>query len=343
VSGQDPWPAIDRLIDRATRLEDLRRHGLQLLAGRRFRASGRRVEPQLVHDEQLAAAVALSAPRVLERVRAAYDGPIVLMKGPEIARLYPAPHLRAYGDMDLLVDDAEHAQRALLAAGFRAVGDPRLYVDIHHLRPLLAPGLAVPVEVHDRPKWPAGERPPATEELISRAVPSEAGVDGILTPPPAEHALLVAAHSWAHVPLGRLSHLLDADLLAANCAEVELRSLSTSWRLERIWQVTAAAADTLFRDEPRAWPLRTWARNLPAARERTVLERHLEEWLAPYAAAPARRALGASAAAFVGMGRRQPDEAWRAKLRRTARALRSPSVRLSEHGRALAAPERRRR
>ena len=342
MNGHDPWPAIDRLIDRALRLEDLRRHGLQLLAGRRFRASGRRVDPQLVHDEQLAAAVALSAPRVLEQVRAAYDGPIVLMKGPEIALLYPAPHLRAYGDIDLLVDDAQRAQRALIAAGFRPVGDPRLYVDIHHLRPLLAPGLALAVEVHDRPKWPDGERPPATDELISRAVPSEAGGEGILTLPGPEHALLVAAHSWAHVPLGRLSHLLDADLLAAGCTEAEISSLGRSWRLERIWQVTAEAADTIFRGEPRAWPLRTWARNLPAARERTVLERHLQEWLAPYAAAPPRRALGASAAAFVGTGRRQPDEAWRAKLRRTVRALRSPSVRLSDHGRALEAPERRR-
>lgn len=31
----------------------------------------------------------LIAPPLLERIRAACDGPLVLVKGPEIARLYP--------------------------------------------------------------------------------------------------------------------------------------------------------------------------------------------------------------------------------------------------------------
>src|SRR4029450_13299262 len=103
---------------------------------------------------------------------AAVAGPIVLMKGPEVAALWPTPQSRPYSDVDLLVEDAAEAQRALLAAGLRPVGDPGLYVDIHHLRPLLAPGLAVAVEVHDRPKWIDGLGAPPTVGLLAAAVPS---------------------------------------------------------------------------------------------------------------------------------------------------------------------------
>jgi hypothetical protein len=335
-----PWPAVDRLIDRAPRLEDLRRHGLQLLAGQRWRGLGRPIEPLLVHDEQLAAAVTLTVPLVLERVRAAYDGPVVVMKGPEVAELYPSPRLRPYGDIDLLVNDAEQAQRALLAAGFQPVGDPRLFEDIHHLRPLLAPGVAVAVEVHDRPKWPDGFVSPSAEELLARAVPTKT-TDGLLTLPRAEHALLISAHSWAHVPLGRISHLLDADLLAADCEAGELRALAQRWGIERIWRTTLAAADALFRDDRSSRPVRSWARSLPAVRERTVLERHLETWLAPFSAAEPPWALRASMTAVAAAARPQPGEAWRDKLTRTGRAIRSPTVRLSEHRRALHDRDRR--
>jgi hypothetical protein len=341
--GRGPWEGVDRLIDRASRLEDLRRHGLQLLAGRRWRGLGRPIEAQLVHDEQLAAAVTLTAPVVLERARAAYDGRIMVMKGPEVAALYPSPQLRPYGDIDLLVDDAEAAQRALLDAGFRPIGDPSLYVDIHHLRPLLAPGLAVAVEVHDRPKWLGGQSAPATAELFSRAVPSATGVPGIVTLPPAEHALLIAAHSWAHVPFGRLSHLLDADLMAGGADESEIRALAERWGVVPLWHGTSAAGAALFRDGPATLPLRTWARGLRTARERTVLERHLETWLAPFSQTSPGRAAHTSLSAFVEGFRPQPGESWGVKLRRTLHALRSPSVRLSEHRRALADGERRSR
>jgi putative nucleotidyltransferase-like protein len=339
AGAPDLWSAVDRLIDRAAQLEDLRRHGLQLLAGRRWRLLGRPLEAQLLHDEQLAAAVTLTVPIVVERVRAAYDGLIVIMKGPEIAGLYPSPRLRPYSDVDLLVDDAERAQRALLAAGFRPVGDPRLYVDIHHLRPVVAPGLAVAVEIHDRPKWPDGLSPPPTEELLARAVPATLPIDGVGTLPAPEHALLLAVHSWAHVPLVRISHLLDVNLMADGVDRAELQALARRWDVPKLWLATATAAEALFQGRPPSWPLRTWARNLRGVRERTVLESHLERWLAPFSAASPRRAIRASATAMAEEAQRQPGEAWRVKLHRTGRALRSPSVRLSEHHRALAERE----
>jgi len=334
----EPWRAVDELVERAPSVEELRLHGLQLLAARRLRLQGRSVDRQLVHDEQLAAAVTLSAPLLLRRVREAYDGPVVLMKGPVLAELYPEPRLRPFGDVDVLVADAERAQRALLAAGFRPVGDPSLFRNIHHLRPLVAPGVALTVEVHDRPKWPEGCQAPPVEELLARAIPSPGG---LLRLPAAEHALLVAAHSWAHAPLGRLGQLLDAHLLAACADEAELQALARRWSVERLWSTTSLAARALFEDGASSWPLRGWARSLPAVRERTVFERHLETCLAPFSALPFRRSAAAAGRGALGTVRRQPEEAWGEKLARTSRALRSPRAPLSKHRQALAGRSRK--
>jgi hypothetical protein len=333
---RDPiWAAVDRLIDRAPSIQDLRRHGLQLLAAERWRQLGRPIPEQLRHDDQLAAAVTLTAPLVLERVRSVVAGPIVLMKGPEVAALWPTPQSRPYGDVDLLVEDAAEAQRALLAAGFRPVGDPRLYLDIHHLRPLLAPGLAVAVEVHDRPKWIEGLEAPPTTDLLAAAVPSTVGPQGIQTLPPREHALLLTAHSWAHVPLARISHLLDVALVARLSERNELRALAREWGLERAWAATDSAAEGLFLDGKRTLPMHTWARNLARVNERTVLESHLEHWLAGFSALPLRNALAAGTRALATETRPAPGERWRIKLRRVRQALRSPFVTLSDHRRAL--------
>ena len=45
---------------------------------------------------------------------------MVLMKGLEVGAYYPDPGLRPFRDLDLLVDDAERAQQALIEAGLRA-------------------------------------------------------------------------------------------------------------------------------------------------------------------------------------------------------------------------------
>jgi Uncharacterised nucleotidyltransferase len=334
----DPiWRAVDRLIDCAPSIQDLRRHGLQVLAAERWRQLGRPIPEQLRHDDQLAAAVALTAPLLLERVRGAVAGPLVLMKGPEVAALWPTLQSRPYSDVDLLVEDAAEVQRALLAAGFRPVGDPRLYVDIHHLRPLIAPGLAVAVEVHDRPKWIEGLEAPPTAELLAAAVPSTAAPQGIQTLPPREHALLLTAHSWAHVPLARISHLLDVALLARLSEPNELRALAREWGLERAWAATDSAAAALFLGGTRTLPMRIWARNLARVDERTVLESHLEHWLAGFSALPLRKALAAGRQALATETRPAPGERWRIKLRRVRQALRSPFVTLSDHRRALGA------
>jgi len=325
------WAAVDRLTDRAARVDDLRAHRIHLLAARRRRAAGRPVPAELEADERRAVVGALTAPVLLRRVRDACDGPLLLVKGPEVGARYPDAALRSYHDLDLLVPDPAAAQRALLAAGFVAVGNPRLYEDIHHERPLVARDLPLHVELHSQPKWPDGCAPPRMDELLEAAVPCSLGVDGVETLPRAHHALVLAAHSWAHSPLRRVGELLDVASMSDGVEAGELRALAADWGLGRIWRTTDAAVGALLEGRRTTVPLRTWARHLPAVRDRTVLETHLEHWLGDFWALPRGQAL----AAARGLLRREltpaPGETLGAKLARSRLAVRHALVRRVDH------------
>ena len=54
-----------------------------------------------------------------------------------------------------------------------------------------------------------GSRRWIAAELLELTQPSATGVPGLLAPVPAAHAVLLAAHSWAHAPLRRLLDLID--------------------------------------------------------------------------------------------------------------------------------------
>jgi hypothetical protein len=330
------WDGVNRLVDRAPHHADLRSHRLELVAARRWRELGRPVPPEFVEEERLAAVVALATPTLLDRARAAYDGTMLLMKGPEVAARYPDPALRSFTDLDLLVDDAETAQDAFLAAGFQAVGDPALYEEIHHLRPLAFPGLPLTIELHSRPKWIDGLTPPPPAQLFGLAIEGNTGVEGILTLPSGHHALVLAAHSWSHEPLRRLRDLVDVAAMAQGLERDELRQLAAAWDLERAWTTTIDAADALFLggSPPRA--VRTWARNLAKVRERTVLENHLARWLSNFWALPASDAVRSLRSTFAREIRPGPDESWSEKLSRSARAVRNAALRRSEHDESLA-------
>jgi hypothetical protein len=154
------WSGVNRLLDRAPTLDDLRARKLHLLATARWRQLGRQI-PDLLLDELFCAGDINSASRnILAQVRAAHQGPMMIMKG-TYRRLLPAPHLRPYKDLDILVDDPVGAQRALMAAGFVAVGLPdEWFVRHHRLRPLQHPEISLPlVELHRRPNWFCGVRP----------------------------------------------------------------------------------------------------------------------------------------------------------------------------------------
>jgi Uncharacterised nucleotidyltransferase len=329
------WEAVDALIDRATRISDLAFHRLHLLAARRYRETNKLVPRDLREQERSAAIAVLLAPVVLQKVREAYDRTIVLMKGPEIAACYPDPARRPLGDLDLLVPDAEEAHRMLRAAGFVPVGSPEPYVGIHHLQPLEWPGIQLPVEVHDRPKWVEGLPAPSRAELLATAVPGSSGVDGVLALRPDLHAVAITAHAWAHSPIAKIGHLLDVAAVAGELDRRELEQTAARLGMERVWRTTMAAADSLFDGARRPWPLRLWARNLGAVRERTVIESHLARWLPHWWALSARDALRANAFTMSRELRPIGGEPWRSKLRRTAKAIRHATRRLSDHHRAL--------
>src|SRR5438094_1263991 len=94
------WERVNRLIDSAPGLPDLRAHRLHLLAARRWRARGLPIPEELRAEERSAALVSLGVPLLLERIRASCDGPLVLFKGHELALRYPDPAVRPFADID---------------------------------------------------------------------------------------------------------------------------------------------------------------------------------------------------------------------------------------------------
>lgn len=322
--------AFEGLIDRARTLEDLEHQGLQLLAARRWRELDRPVPDWVVAQERIVAACSLAAPIVLRRIRAAYDGDLLLLKGPEAAASYPDPVLRPYGDLDLLVADAPAAQRALIGAGFEPVGDERRYLNMHHLQPLRLPELPLMVEVHRAPHWPDRLKPPSVADLLEAGVAGRCGVEGILGLPPAQHAILLAAHAWADAPLGNLRQLLDIALVAADAGPTDWGRLAERWGASAFWNATIVALNNLC--GARLPPmLRLWARHLGSVRSRTVFEAHLTSWISPLWCLSGPQGLKAAAAAFAADLRPTSGEGWRVKLQRTRVALSNASMSAAEH------------
>jgi hypothetical protein len=77
MTAVDLWDAVDRLVDRAPTLADLRVHRLHLLALRRWRSTGAPVPPSLQDEERAMAVSTLATPSVLERAAAALCEPAV--------------------------------------------------------------------------------------------------------------------------------------------------------------------------------------------------------------------------------------------------------------------------
>lgn len=333
------WRHVTRVASRAATLADLRLHRIHLLAARGLRSAGHDVPTELLAEEQASAMLGLAAAYLLQRVRDTYDGRIVLMKGPEVAAYYPDPALRPFRDLDVLVDDPARAQQELLAAGFQLAGDERRYADIHHLQPLRWPGIPLLVEIHDRPKWLDGGREPDTVGLLDAAVPSRTAVPGIETLAPEHHAVVLAVHSWAHVPLSRVGHLVDIAAMVESVERSGPDLVADAWGVGRVWRATTAAVDGLFWQRQLPLSVRTWARNASSVRERNVLESHLEHWLSPFWAQPPHVAAAAAARAVRRDIVPADGEDWRMKRARALQAIRSPRQRLSEHNEAL---ERRR-
>lgn len=340
VFSGHPWGGVARILDRAPSLAGLRAHRLQLLAAARLRERGLPVSPVLAEEVRLAHFSSLAAAVTLKRVAAVVTGPILVIKGPEVAAHYPAPALRPYTDIDILVPDAERTQGELLAAGFRIVGPALDWSALHHLPQVSAPDLPVVLEVHRRPRWIRGLPVLDVDEIVAEAVPSALGIEGVLAPRPAMHVLLLVANAWSERPLERLGDLVDIAAAGGVHGRDEVTELAAEYGLGRAWRATMASSDTLLLGAAPSKALRTWARNLPETRGRTVLESHAARFLGPLSGFAPRAALQNAGAALVATVRPAPGEGRRAKLRRARRALRHALLWRSEHERMLDNGER---
>lgn len=319
--------------------EQVCEQGLGPLAAHRWRAAGRPLPLALQREERAANAANLVAPTLLKIIRDATDGPLVLFKGPELSRRYPG-RARRFGDLDLLPEDAERTQAALLAAGFRLqdrdwppAGYHATRRPHYHLHPLEWPGLPLLVEIHNHVKWPEGVRPPSSESIFAAAVPAS-GVDGLLLPDPAQHAILLASHAWGEIVFRRLRQLVDiVAFLEDGMDPARLEAAADAWGFRRGWRSTVDVCRWLFYGAEKPLSVRIWARHLETLREPKVIEMHLQEWLAPYWMMPPPTATRIAAAAVTRDLRPAIGQTWHDKLRQTARALRHPTSSKSEHTR----------
>jgi Uncharacterised nucleotidyltransferase len=341
-----PWEAVYRLIETLDPML-LPEHGLGPLAARRLRLQGRPVPEHLIREDRAAATANLVAPSLLARVRDAYDGPLLLLKGPEVAARYP-DRARRFGDLDLLAGDAQAAHAALLAAGFSLEDrewPPPGYDNIHrphyHLHPLEWAGFALRIEIHQHVKWPGGLTPPRNEDLFEAAAPSSVGVEGLLAPHPNHHAILLASHAWGEIPMRKLRELVDVLVFVDDAQRGELARLARRWQFDRAWNATLAAADWVLGGAPEPTFVRIWARYLRNLREPTVVEMHLQEWLSPFWLVPPRLAIRRTGMAFVRELRPSPEQTWADKRSQTVEALLHPLSPKSAHHRRSVAGRRK--
>ncbi len=327
------WQATDALLDRAT-IAGVLAHRLAPLEAARLRRLGRTV-PEAFRPEERAAMLGMrTGIALVERIRASCDDRILLIKGPEVARLYPSA-ARRFSDIDIVTSDAPGVYRRMLESGFVPAPDERGQpAGHHHLEELRWPTISLRVEVHSRPGWLESMRPPSSDEILEAAEPSGLGVAGMETPTPLHHALILAVHAWGDEPLQTIRDLLDVEALATSVDPGELERTARAWGVERVWRTTRRAIDCLFYAGAPSLPLRTWARHLPDVRERSVLEHHLTRWLSPYGELPPRAALAHNVHLFSQEIAPAAGEGWREKLGRTTRALRNPRAPVSRRDQA---------
>jgi Uncharacterised nucleotidyltransferase len=325
------WDRVEELIDRAPSWRALRAHRLHLIAARVRGTRGEPVPADVLAERRHAAIVSMAARAVLERARRAYGGGLLVMKGPEVAALYPDPSDRPFHDLDLLAENADAAQASLVKAGFIELADRTRYLGAQHLAPLLCPKFPLVVELHSRPNNPPWLPRVSAASVLSHAIVSSTGVDGLLAPDPAAHALLLAAHGWAHDPLGCIRDLVDVAATMHGADRSRTAALARDWGWDRMWNVVVAVTDHVLADDPSPWATRLWARHLLTARDRRVLENQLARIAAPICSLPARRAPAGVAGAVCRIVTRADDERWAQKLRRSRLSVRHALMEKSEH------------
>ena len=124
---------------------------------------------------------------------------------------------------------------------------------------------------------------------------------------------------------------LDVAVTRARADDAELAALARRWGCARMWRTTLTAMRSVLEDEGRSAGVALGARHLPAVRERTVFEAHVQELLAPLWGLPPGRAPALVRGAMASTAGRSGAEPWRAKLRRARTALGNAGMARSEH------------
>jgi hypothetical protein len=224
--------------------------------------------------------------------------PLLVLKGPEVAVHYPAAGVRPFGDLDLMVLDADKANRKLLESGFRFALDPaRTTPNRHDSVPVQWPGIPLKVEIHRAPGWLPWMQPPTNAELFRSSVPSVTGVENAFALSPDHLALYLAVHSWRHAPFNRLLDMVDLALVRDGLDRDALNARAEAWGMGRVWRANMQMVDHLLFGEgrPPRFSTSLYARHLVEVRERNLVEWYLVWWgkglAAPTPSAAARAVL----------------------------------------------------
>jgi hypothetical protein len=179
------------------------------------------------------------------------------------------------------------------------------------------------IELHREPNRPRWLPPPPLADLLELTEPSATGVAGLRAPLRAVHALLIAAHGWAHEPLRRLLDLIDIGVLLPDGDRGLANELAHRWGLQRVWATTLGVVDAILGGRRPGLAPRVWARHLAAVRERTVLETHVTRWAGPVHGLPGTRlrALGGGTLIFTEAARPREEERWSDVVRRISLAI----------------------
>lgn len=245
----------------------------------------------------------LAAEHALIEIRSCSEQPVVLMKGLEVAQIYPSPTHRPFRDVDALMPAPSPVWHELVSRGFRQNPRRRFDIDHHHLPALVGPDGIVGIELHHRANLPAWATIPV-DLILTTAEPSRTGIAGIQRPRDDVHALLMAMHGWKG-GFTRLRDLFDA-LLLASVSEVPVEDTAAELGLTRFWRWTTRFAETALLGRSTALSRRVAQVILPTGH--TLAERKRVRLLAPYLVAnPVRVTRGHLAEFRLGREARRPS------------------------------------
>ena len=245
----------------------------------------------------------------------------MVMKGLEVAVRYPTRPLGPSRDLDLLAEEPDAAQHALIGAGFVELQTGHDYSKNSTCPAGMARGSARR-RAPSAPKLPALSEAAAARRTVGDGR-SERDRHRRLARASASCARIVARRPRMDSHrLGRLGDLIDLAVMLPPDRRVEADALARRWGWERMWGTALAVADALLAGGPPAVALRTWARHLPEVRELSVLENHISRLTAPAFALPPRQAAREVGLAMRDTVARDRDERWSSKLYRSALAAR---------------------